>query len=108
MTRVRNDLFDSTKGLERGRAGWIEAVWYLVKCAFFLSAFPWPSGLKRSLLRIFGAQIGVGVVIKPRVNIHLPWKLAIGNHTWIGEEVFILNMEPVQIGAARATQQQGA
>jgi putative colanic acid biosynthesis acetyltransferase WcaF len=38
-------------------------------------------------------------VIKPRVNIHLPWKLVIGDYTWIGEEVFILNFEPVTIGS---------
>jgi putative colanic acid biosynthesis acetyltransferase WcaF len=50
------------------------------------------------MLRWFGAKVGQGVYIKPRVNIHLPWKLAIGDHTWIGEEVFILNFEPVTIG----------
>jgi putative colanic acid biosynthesis acetyltransferase WcaF len=65
---------------------------------FFLSALPWPSLLKCSLLRIFGAQIGTGVKIKPRVNIHLPWKLQIGDYAWIGEEVWILNFEPTRIG----------
>jgi putative colanic acid biosynthesis acetyltransferase WcaF len=38
-------------------------------------------------------------VIKPRVNIHLPWKLTVGDSTWIGEEVFILNFEPVTVGS---------
>jgi putative colanic acid biosynthesis acetyltransferase WcaF len=38
------------------------------------------------------------VVIKPRVNVHLPWKLEIGDYTWVGEEVCILNFEPVKIG----------
>jgi putative colanic acid biosynthesis acetyltransferase WcaF len=98
MTRVRNDLFNSRQGLERGRPFWVEAGWYLFKCAFFLNPLPVPSKLKRSLLRWFGAQIGRGVVIKPRVNIHLPWKLKVGDHAWIGEEVFILNFELVQIG----------
>jgi putative colanic acid biosynthesis acetyltransferase WcaF len=65
----------------------------------FLSPLPFPSQLKCSLLRIFGARVGQGVVIKPRVNVHFPWKLEIGNHAWIGEEVFILNFEPVVIGA---------
>ena len=54
--------------------------------------------MKRGLLRVFGARIGRGVVIKPRVNVHFPWKLEIGDHAWIGEEVFILNLEPVTIG----------
>jgi putative colanic acid biosynthesis acetyltransferase WcaF len=98
-TRVRNDLFDPGKGLDRGHSRLIEAVWYLFKCAFFLTALPFPSGIKVIILRCFGASVGRGVVIKPRVNIHFPWKLSVGNHTWIGEEVFILNFEPVTIGA---------
>jgi putative colanic acid biosynthesis acetyltransferase WcaF len=98
-TRVRNDLFDARQGLDRGRPWWIEVMWYLTKCLLFLPAWPVPCSLKRAILRGFGARVGRGVVIKPRVNIHLPWKLAVGDFTWIGEEVFILNFEPVTIGA---------
>jgi putative colanic acid biosynthesis acetyltransferase WcaF len=96
---MRLDQFNPERGLDRGRSKAFEAGWYLVKCAFFLSALPWPQSLKRGLLRAFGAQIGDGVVIKPRVNIHFPWKLEVGEHAWIGEEVFILNFELVRIGA---------
>jgi len=99
MTQVRNDLFDSRAGLNRGRPRWVEACWYLWKCLLFLTPWPYPSSFKRGVLRWFGARIGRGVVIKPRVNIHFPWKLTIGDSTWIGEEVFILNFEPVTIGA---------
>ena len=99
MTRVRNDLFDARQGLDRGRSKPVEALWHLAKCLLFLTGWPIPSGFKCSVLRMFGAQIGSGVVIKPRVNIHFPWKLALGDHTWVGEEVFILNFEPVTVGA---------
>jgi putative colanic acid biosynthesis acetyltransferase WcaF len=44
-------------------------------------------------LRFLEAKIGKGVIIKPRVNIHFPWKLIIGDNVWIGEEVFLLNFE---------------
>lgn len=98
-TAIRLDRFDSAKGLDRGRSRLTEACWYLVKCVFFLSPLPWPMKWKRSLLRRFGAAVGRAVVIKPRINIHFPWKLSIGDHTWLGEEVFILNFEPVAIGA---------
>ncbi len=98
-TRVRNDLFNARHGLDRGRPFLIEALWYLIKCALFLTPLPVPSGIKTIVLRWFGARIGKGVVIKPRVNIHFPWKLSVGDHTWLGEEVFILNMEPVSIGS---------
>jgi putative colanic acid biosynthesis acetyltransferase WcaF len=99
VTRVRNDLFDPALGLDRGRSKPVEMAWYVVKCIVFLTPFPFPSRLKSFLLRLFGAQIGRGVVIKPRVNIHFPWKLDIGDFTWIGEEVLILNFEPVSIGS---------
>lgn len=91
------DQFDPSKGLDRGRSKRFEAVWYLLKCSFFLSPLPWPGRLKVWLLRRFGATVGEGVVIKPRVNIHFPWKLSLGDHVWIGEEVFILNFEPCVI-----------
>ena len=93
--KVRLDQFDPNGGLDRGRPKWFEAVWYLVKCAFFLSALPWPNGFKRRLLRLFGAQVGVGLVIRPRVNIHMPWKLVLGDHCWIGEDCEFLNLETI-------------
>jgi putative colanic acid biosynthesis acetyltransferase WcaF len=99
VTRVRNDLFDARKGLDRGRPLVFEALWYLCKCAFFLTPLPVPSWFKCALLRGFGAEVGRNVYIKPRVNIHFPWKLRIGDFTWIGEEVFLLNFEPLTIGA---------
>lgn len=98
-TRVKNDRFDAARGLDRGRSKPVEALWYLIKCAVFLTPLPVPSAIKRSILRMFGARVGRGVVIKPRVNIHLPWKLSIGDFTWLGEEVLILNLESVAIGA---------
>ena len=96
-TRVRLDTFDATKGLERGRSSLVEVIWYFTRRVFFTTSFPWPS--KSVLLRMFGAKVGRSVVIKPRVAIHFPWKLGIGDHAWIGEEAWILNFEPVLIGS---------
>ncbi|MES2828480.1 MAG: WcaF family extracellular polysaccharide biosynthesis acetyltransferase [Bacteroidota bacterium] len=97
-SKVRLDHFDSSIGLDRGASKIKELLWYLVKVIIFLSALPYPNGFKKKLLQIFGAKVGVGVIIKPRVNIHMPWKLTISDHVWIGEEVFILNFEPLFIG----------
>ena len=74
-------------------------IWYLVNALFFinpLNPFVW---LKVWLLRVFGAQVGVGVVIKPGVNIKYPWRLTIADHAWIGEKVWIDNLADVSIGA---------
>ncbi|MDT0646271.1 WcaF family extracellular polysaccharide biosynthesis acetyltransferase [Zunongwangia sp. F260] len=97
-SKVRLDHFDPGMGLDRGAGKGKEICWYLVKVIFFLSALPYPTNLKIFFLRAFGARVGKGVVIKPRVNIHFPWKLVIGNNVWLGEEVSILNFEPVHIG----------
>ena len=53
--------------------------------------------LKIYLLKIFGAKIGKGVIIKPGVNIKYPWNLYIGDHVWIGENVWIDNLDDVII-----------
>ncbi len=97
-TRVRLKDFDATINLDRGAPRWKEICWYLTKVLFFMSALPYPNKFKATLLRLFGAKVGKGLIIKPRVNILFPWKLEIGNHVWIGEEVFILNFESLKIG----------
>lgn len=73
-------------------------LWYFVNLMFFTSRWLPVSAIKVALLRIFGAQVGRGVVIKPAVNIKYPWRLKIGNHVWIGEQVWIDNLENVEIG----------
>lgn len=79
-------------------ASWPTRVaWYLCNRIFFISYFPF-SSFKILLLRIFGAQIGAGLIIKPRVNIKYPWRLFVGKHCWIGEGVWIDNLDTVQIG----------
>ena len=54
--------------------------------------------MKSFLLRAFGAKIGKGVIIKPRVRIKYPWFLEIGNYSWLGESVWIDNLGKVVIG----------
>jgi len=92
--------FETTKSrFDRGAPRWKEALWYATKMIFFLSSFPFPSKWKVRLLRWFGARIGRGVVIHPRVNITFPWRLEVGDHTWLGEEAFILTLDTVSIGS---------
>lgn len=73
-------------------------LWYIINLLIFNNGlFPF-SGFKCFVLRIFGAKIGKGVVIKPSVNIKYPWLLQIGNYCWIGERVWIDNLAMVSIG----------
>ena len=50
------------------------------------------------LLRLFGASIGLGGRIKPRVCITAPWNLTIGDYCWLGEGLWIDNLAKVVIG----------
>lgn len=73
------------------------ALWYVVNALVFNSWLCPFSGFKSSVLRVFGARLGRGVVIKPRVNIKYPWNLTVGDHVWIGEGVWIDNLTTVAI-----------
>lgn len=96
----RVDLSRYTPGrFDRGAGVVKEALWLVVSlllfrlCPFSLSA------LKRFVLRSFGAKIGKNVIIKPQVKITFPWKLTVGDHVWLGEECWLLNLERITIGS---------
>lgn len=77
---------------------WKVLLWFFLNYTIMNSFFPWPGSLKSKLLRLFGAQVGKGLVIKPKVRIKYPWKLRIGDHCWIGESVWIDNLDMVELG----------
>jgi putative colanic acid biosynthesis acetyltransferase WcaF len=82
---------------DRGAPRWKEALWQVVKALIFLSALPFPSLIYVALLRVFGAKVGEGVVIRSRLDVSYPWRLSLGDHVWLGEEVKILSLAPVTI-----------
>lgn len=97
MSALKTDLSTfNNKWYKPGRSLLVRSIWYLVNLVFFRSWFPF-YGTKRFLLRLFGAGVGKGVVIKPHVSIKYPWKLEIGDHVWIGENVWIDNLATVKL-----------
>jgi len=91
LSRFNNNWYQPGSRMKR-------ALWYIVHELFICTGHPFSSA-RVLLLRLFGAEIGKGVVVKPRVRVKYPWKLKIGNHTWIGEDVWIDNLGLVTIGA---------
>ena len=89
----------SSGNFDRGKDRLRESLWVLMNLFLFQLCPLKVSGLKCAVLRAFGAKIGRGVVIKPRVTITFPWKLTVGDHVWLGEECWVLNLAPVTIAS---------
>ena len=95
--KVRLERYDNSD-YKPGMNPVIRVIWFLLNGLVFDSyLFPF-SKLKVFILRIFGANIGKGCVIKPKIKIKYPWKLTVGNNCWIGEEVWIDNLAMVSLG----------
>ncbi|WP_051076269.1 putative colanic acid biosynthesis acetyltransferase [Verrucomicrobium sp. 3C] len=94
----RLDRFRLPPGF-RGRPAWVVQLWWLVQATLFrLSpqiAYPW----RRMLLRLFGARVGKKVLIRPTAQFVYPWKTRIGEYSWIGDQVVLYSLGPIEIGA---------
>ena len=74
-------------------------LWGIIQFFFFATSPQFMYGYRNFLLRLFGAKIGKKVLIRPSVKITYPWKLSIGDYTWIGEDCYIYNLESITIGS---------
>jgi len=82
-----------------GRSRLVWALWHSVGSPIVRSnVLPIPR-LKAAVLRLFGASIGCKAHIKPGLKVKFPWYLTLGDHCWIGEDVWIDNLSPVTIGS---------
>ncbi|MEM0996673.1 MAG: WcaF family extracellular polysaccharide biosynthesis acetyltransferase [Bacteroidota bacterium] len=108
QNRPRTDLsrFDNS-WFDEGASRFKWALWYVFNALFVLNPLNPFSSVRKAILRLFGAKIGKGVILKPRINVKFPWNLAIGDYAWIGEAVWIENQGKVTIGA-HACLSQGA
>jgi putative colanic acid biosynthesis acetyltransferase WcaF len=97
MNRITTDLSSYNNSWYRPGNFLKRICWYITNLVFFKSGFP-VNSIKVFLLRLYGARIGKGVVIKPFVNIKYPWKLEVGNYAWLGESVWIDNLALIRIG----------
>jgi putative colanic acid biosynthesis acetyltransferase WcaF len=82
----------------RGRSGLVVQLWWFVQATLFRGSPQVMYGFRRWLLRRFGARIGKGVVIRPSVTIPYPWKLKIGDYSWIGDDAVLYCFAEITIG----------
>lgn len=83
----------------RGRSGPQVLLWQLVQATLFrLSPQPF-YGWRRFLLKLFGAKVGRGVIVRPTTRVTYPWKVSFGEHCWVGDDTEIYSLGPISIGA---------
>jgi putative colanic acid biosynthesis acetyltransferase WcaF len=92
------DKFILPKGF-RGRSAISVQFWWLIERTFFALSPQFLYGWRRWLLRLFGARIGKNVKIRPSVKTTYPWKVSIGDHSWIGDNVVLYSLGEIEIGA---------
>ena len=88
----------SAAGFDKGAGLAKQTAWYFVNALIVRASWNPFMGIKIVLLRLFGAKIGKGLCIKNNVTIKFPWKLVVGDDCWIGEGVWIDNLDKVTIG----------
>jgi putative colanic acid biosynthesis acetyltransferase WcaF len=83
----------------RGRSAlWVQ-LWWLVQATLFHTSPQVCFGWRRFLLRLFGARIGRGVHIRPSAEITYPWKVSIGDNSWIGDGAILYSLSDITIGS---------
>lgn len=98
MSTYRLEEWDDS-GFDYGRSKLIVFLWFFCQDTFFrFSPIPF-YGFRRWLLRCFGCKVGRGVVIRPRARFHYPWRIEIGDHSSIGDEVWLYSIGTIKIGS---------
>lgn len=82
----------------RGKNAFIVQIWWIVQAIFFKASPQFMYGWRRFLLRMFGAKIGKKVVLRPSVTTTYPWKVSIGDYSWIGDNVTLYSLGEIEIG----------
>ncbi|MDD3149107.1 MAG: colanic acid biosynthesis acetyltransferase WcaF, partial [Candidatus Riflebacteria bacterium] len=83
----------------RGRSSLIVQLWWLIQATLFRWSPQVCYRWRVFLLRLFGARIGKNVLVRPSATITYPWKLVIGDYSWIGDEVTLYTLGELEIGA---------
>ena len=81
-----------------GRSRMVQALWYFVGAPLVRSSVLPSSSIRSGILRLFGATVGTGVVLKPGIRVKYPWRLSVGNDSWIGESCWLDNLDHISIG----------
>ncbi|OZI30521.1 colanic acid biosynthesis acetyltransferase WcaF [Bordetella genomosp. 10] len=97
-TFQRLNLFRLPAGF-RGRNAVYVQLWWMVHSTLFRYSPQFAYGFRRWLLRLFGAEVGRKVLVRASARITYPWKVRIGDYSWIGDDVVLYSLGRIDIGS---------
>lgn len=97
--KIQNLNLYKTPNNFRGKSKITVQLWWLVQALFFSTTPQFMYGWRRFLLKCFGAKIGKNVIIRPSAKFTYPWKVKIGDYSWIGDDVVLYSLGEIEIGA---------
>ena len=100
------NLYNTPKDF-RGKSAITVQLWWIVQATLFAMSPQFLYAWRRFLLRSFGAQIGKKVIIRPTAQITYPWKVKIGDYSWIGDDVVLYSLGDIIIGRNTVISQKG-
>jgi putative colanic acid biosynthesis acetyltransferase WcaF len=93
LSKFNNDWYSP------GRSRIVQALWFFLGGPLVRSGLMPSSALRSWLLRLYGARLGRGVVVKNGIRVKYPWRLSVGDNSWIGEDCWLDNLEQISIGS---------
>lgn len=83
----------------RGRSVLMVQLWWIVQSTLFAWSPQFLYGWRRFLLQLFGAKVGRKVLFRPTVKVTYPWKVSVGDYSWIGDDVVLYSLGEINIGS---------
>lgn len=82
----------------RGRSSLVVLMWWFIQGTIFRFSIHNMYGWRNFLLRLFGAQVGKSVQIRASAKFTYPWKVSIGDYSWIGDNVQFYSLDTISVG----------
>jgi putative colanic acid biosynthesis acetyltransferase WcaF len=97
INRIRLDSYNQSH-YSRGRNSAVVLLWWFIQGTLFRFSIHNMYGWRRFLLKLFGAKVGQSVQIRPTAKFTYPWKVEIGDFSWIGDHVELYSLDRIIIG----------
>jgi len=83
----------------RGRSAIVIVLWEIIQRTAIQGSLHPMYGWRRFWYRLFGAKIGKAVHIRRTVTCNYPWKVSIGDRSWIGDDAVLYALDDITIGS---------